>query len=90
MNGAPILCVEIAQNKAYTALFGVPTHDFFNFIQGDPVDAELLHPMPEEWEVRLAASGGSRAIFIDKYTISVIEEGDDIERSTKSRVSVGI
>src|SRR5260370_16810960 len=36
MDGAPILSIEIAQNKAYTALFGVPTHDFFNFIQGDP------------------------------------------------------
>jgi uncharacterized protein GlcG (DUF336 family) len=36
MDGAPILCIEIAQNKAYTALFGVPTQDFFNFIQGDP------------------------------------------------------
>src|SRR4030088_1680483 len=35
MDGAPILSIEIAQNKAYTALFGVPTHDFFNFIQGD-------------------------------------------------------
>jgi len=23
MDGAPILCIEIAQNKAYTALFGV-------------------------------------------------------------------
>ena len=36
MDGAPILCIEIAQNKAYTALFGVPTHDLFNFIQADP------------------------------------------------------
>jgi len=36
MDGAPILCIEIAQNKPYTALFGVPTQDFFNFIQGDP------------------------------------------------------
>src|SRR5271169_4065760 len=36
MDGAPLLCIEIAQNKAYTALFGVPTQDFFNFIQGDP------------------------------------------------------
>ena len=25
MDGAPILSIEIAQNKAYTALFGVPT-----------------------------------------------------------------
>ena len=33
MDGAPILCIEIAQNKAYTALFGVSTQDLFNFIQ---------------------------------------------------------
>src|SRR6266850_3214174 len=30
MDGAPILSIEIAQNKAYTALFGVSTQDFFN------------------------------------------------------------
>ena len=36
MDGAPILCIEIAQNKAYTALFGVSTQEFFDFIQGDP------------------------------------------------------
>src|SRR3984893_2325997 len=36
MDGAPILSIEIAQNKAYTALFGVSTQDFFNFIKGDP------------------------------------------------------
>ena len=43
MDGAPILCIEIAQNKAYTALFGVPTQDFFDFIQGDPA---LLAGLP--------------------------------------------
>jgi len=36
MDGAPILCIEMALNKAYTALFGVSTQDFFNFIQRDP------------------------------------------------------
>jgi uncharacterized protein GlcG (DUF336 family) len=36
MDGTPILSIEIAQNKAYTALFGVSTQDFFNLIQGDP------------------------------------------------------
>src|SRR6266852_620625 len=36
MDGAPILCTEMALNKAYTALFGVSTQDFFNFIQRDP------------------------------------------------------
>ena len=28
MDGAPILSIEMAQNKAYTALFGVSTQDF--------------------------------------------------------------
>src|SRR6202049_2791207 len=53
MDGAPILCIEIAQNKAYTALFGVSTHDLFNFIQGDP---SLLAGMPTL--ARMAAGGG--------------------------------
>jgi uncharacterized protein GlcG (DUF336 family) len=36
MDGAPILCIEMAQNKAYTALLGVSTQEFFDFIPGDP------------------------------------------------------
>src|SRR6266853_6285722 len=46
MDGAPILSIEMAQNKAYTALFGVSTQDFFNFIQGDP---SLLAGIPIRW-----------------------------------------
>jgi uncharacterized protein GlcG (DUF336 family) len=53
MDGAPILCIEMAQNKAYTALFGVSTQDFFNFIQGDP---SLLAGIPTL--ARVAAWGG--------------------------------
>ena len=33
MDGAPIPTIEMAQNKAYTALLGVSTQEFFNFIQ---------------------------------------------------------
>jgi uncharacterized protein GlcG (DUF336 family) len=36
MDGAPVPAIEMAQNKAYTALLGVSTQEFFNFIQGDP------------------------------------------------------
>ena len=53
MDGAPILSIEMAQNKAYTALFGVSTQDFFNFIQGDP---SLLAGLPTL--ARVAAWGG--------------------------------
>jgi uncharacterized protein GlcG (DUF336 family) len=55
MDGAPILCIEIAQNKAHTALFGVSTQDLFNFIQSDQ---SLLAGMPTL--ARVAAGFPSR------------------------------
>src|SRR5258707_4349835 len=36
MDGASIPTIEMAQNKAYTALLGVSTQDCFNFIHDDP------------------------------------------------------
>src|SRR5690348_1601169 len=47
MDGAPIPTTEMAQNKAYTALFGVSTQEFFNFIQSDP---SLLAGIPTRSE----------------------------------------
>src|SRR3977135_204504 len=67
MDGAPILCIEIAQNKAYTALFGVPTHDLFNFIQGDP---SLLAGMPTL--PRMAAWGGGFPIKVNGEVVGAI------------------
>src|SRR5579863_4251996 len=59
MDGAPILSIEMAQNKAYTALFGVSTQDFFNFIQRDP---SLLAGIPTL--ARVAAYGGGFPIKV--------------------------
>ena len=67
MDGAPILCIEIAQNKAYTALFGVPTQDFFIFIQGDP---SLLAGMPTL--ARVAAWGGGFPIKVKGEIVGAI------------------
>src|SRR6476661_1428796 len=67
MDGAPILSIEIAQNKAYTALFGVSTHDFFNFIQGDP---SLLAGIPNL--ARVAAWGGGFPIRVDGEIVGAI------------------
>src|SRR4051812_24313338 len=53
MDGAPIPTTEMAQNKAYTALFGVSTQEFFKFIQSDP---SLLAGIPTL--ARMAAWGG--------------------------------
>ena len=67
MDGAPILSIEMAQNKAYTALFGVSTQDFFNFIQGDP---SLLAGIPTL--ARVAAWGGGFPIKINGEIVGAI------------------
>jgi uncharacterized protein GlcG (DUF336 family) len=67
MDGAPILCIEMAQNKAYTALFGVSTQEFFDFIQGDP---SLLAGIPTL--ARVAAWGGGFPIKVDGEIVGAI------------------
>ncbi|TRM85941.1 cobalamin adenosyltransferase, partial [Sulfolobus sp. A20-N-G8] len=37
MDGAPLLSVQVAIDKAYTAVgFGMPTHQWYDFIKNDP------------------------------------------------------
>src|SRR6058998_1419227 len=67
MDGAPILCIEMAQKKAYTALFGVSTQDFFNFIKGDP---SLLAGIPTL--ARVAAWGGGLPIKVNGEVVGAI------------------
>ena len=67
MDGAPIPTIEIAQNKAYTALFGVSTQEFFNFIQGDP---SLLAGVPTL--ARVAAWGGGLPIKVNGEIVGAI------------------
>src|SRR5260370_908734 len=67
MDGAPIPTIEMAQNKAYTALLGVSTQDFFNFIQGDP---SLLAGIPTL--ARMAAWGGGFPIRVNGEVVGAI------------------
>jgi len=67
MDGAAILCIEMALNKAYTALFGVSTQEFFNFIQGDQ---SLLAGIPTL--SRVAAWGGGFPIKVDGEIVGAI------------------
>src|SRR5258707_2646170 len=67
MDGAPIPTIEMAQNKAYTALFVVSTQDFFNFIKGD---ASLLAGIPTL--ARMAARAGGCPIKVDGEDVSAI------------------
>ena len=67
MDGAPLLSIEMAQNKAYTALFGVSTQDFFDFIQRDP---SLLAGIPNL--ARVAAWGGGFPIKVNGEIVGAV------------------
>jgi uncharacterized protein GlcG (DUF336 family) len=67
MDGAPILSIEISQHKAYTALFGLATQDFFKFIQADP---SLLSGIPQL--ARVAAYGGGLPIKVNGAIVGAI------------------
>jgi len=59
MDGAALLSVQIAQDKAYTAISfgGMATHEWFDFIKNDP---PLLHGIVKT--DRLTVFGGGYAI----------------------------
>src|SRR3984957_7531951 len=67
MDGAPIPTIEMAQNKAYTALLGVSTQEFFNSIQGDP---SLLAGIPTL--ARMAAWGGGFPVTVNGEVVGAI------------------
>src|SRR3981081_481594 len=67
MDGASIPTIEIAQKKAYTALFGVSTQDFFDFIKGDP---SLLAGIPTL--ARVAAWGGGFPLKVNGEVVGAI------------------
>jgi uncharacterized protein GlcG (DUF336 family) len=68
MDGAPLLSVDVARDKAYTAVaFGIPTHEWFNFIKDDP---PLLHGIVKT--PRLVVFGGGYPLMADGQLIGGI------------------
>lgn len=68
MDGAPLLSVDISQNKAYTAAaFGISTGDWYDFIkEDDPLRISIVHTD------RLVTFGGGYPIKIDGELIGAI------------------
>jgi uncharacterized protein GlcG (DUF336 family) len=60
MDGAPLISIEVAQNKAYTALLGAPSHEFFDRIKDNPALVAGLPHVP-----RIALFGGGFPVRID-------------------------
>jgi uncharacterized protein GlcG (DUF336 family) len=76
MDGAPLVSIEVAQNKAYTALFGMPSHEFYNFIKDDPA---LLAGVPHI--PRIAIFGGGLPIKVgDKVVGGIGVSGGTVEQ----------
>lgn len=68
MDGAALLSVDLATNKAYTAVsFSMPSHEWHEFIKNDP---PLLHGIVHT--PRLVVFGGGYPITEDDHVIGGI------------------
>ena len=68
MDGAPLLSVELAKDKAYTAIsFGIPTDQWFEFVKNDP---PLLHGIVKT--PRLVVFGGGYPLTLDGQVVGGI------------------
>jgi uncharacterized protein GlcG (DUF336 family) len=69
MDGAALLSVQVAQDKAYTAVgFGMPTDGWYDFIKDDP---PLAAGAPDGID-RLVVFGGGYPIMIDGARVGAI------------------
>ena len=67
MDGAPLVSIEVAQNKAYTALMGAPSQEFFERIKNDPALVAGVPHIP-----RIVTFGGGLPIRIDEAVVGGI------------------
>jgi uncharacterized protein GlcG (DUF336 family) len=69
MDGAPLVSVQIAQDKAYTAVgFGMPSHGWHDFIKDDP---PLAAGAPTGID-RLVIFGGGYPLQVDDQLVGGI------------------
>jgi uncharacterized protein GlcG (DUF336 family) len=69
MDGAPLIAIQIAQDKAYTAVgFGIPSHGWYDFIKDD---APLALGAPTGID-RLVVFGGGYPIVVDDALVGAI------------------
>jgi uncharacterized protein GlcG (DUF336 family) len=91
MDGAPLLSVGIAQDKAFTAIsFGMPTHQWFDFIkEDDPLRVGIVHTP------RLVVFGGGYPIMADGGMVGGIgvsggHYSDDMQVAEAALSGVGV
>ena len=87
MDGAPLLSIQIAQDKAYTAAgFGMPTHGWHDFIKDD---APLADGAPTGID-RLVIFGGGYPITVDGQVVGAIgvSGGDSVQDQRAAEAGV--
>jgi uncharacterized protein GlcG (DUF336 family) len=68
MDGAPLLSVQLAQDKAHTAAsFGIPTDQWHEFIKNDPPLAVGIPAVP-----RLVVFGGGYPLHVDGHLVGAL------------------
>ncbi len=68
MDGAPLLSVQLAQDKAHTAAaFGIPTDQWHEFIKNDPPLAVGIPHVP-----RLVIFGGGYPVYVDGHLVGAL------------------
>jgi len=91
MDGAPLLSVDIAQNKAYTAVsFGISTDQWHEFVKNDPPLAMGIPHTP-----RLVIFGGGYPITVDGELVGGVGVSgghytDDMEVARAGLAAVGL
>jgi uncharacterized protein GlcG (DUF336 family) len=70
MDGAPVVSIGVAQNKAYTALLGLPSGDLYHALAGDPALLAGVQHTP-----RMAVFGGGLPIVIDGALVGAVGVG---------------
>jgi uncharacterized protein GlcG (DUF336 family) len=75
MDAAPLISIEVAQNKAYTALLDAPSQDLFNRVKDDPALAAAVPHIP-----RSVTFGGGLPIRIDGAVVGAGVSGGSVER----------
>lgn len=70
MDDAPVVSIEVAQDKAYTALLGLPSGDLFAAIEADPALRASMPSIP-----RITMIPGGFPIRIDGRLVGAIGVG---------------
>src|SRR3954451_3388585 len=81
MDGAPLLSVQVAQDKAYTAVgFAMPTHGWHDFIKDDP---PLADGAPSGIDRLVVFGGGYPLLAVDQLVgaigVSVSHYSEDMQ-----------